>query len=217
MATEASMRAVDLANDTLKYNNGNFDRAMQQTTAQTASQYTATEASKKAADAAKSAAVTAKDTLYISERAWVFFSSTLMAQDLDDANSKIRIKVGFINSGKTPALGVKIFTRVGVYHVGGIPSEPDWTNSVGENTYRAMLPPTATPLAIDAHELDVPIASRKAYEDGLSRIILQSRIEYRDTFRKKHWIYVCGAHTRGKALSDFEMIDFQTDEEQQKQ
>jgi hypothetical protein len=64
IATEASRQAVQLARDTLDYNSSQFDRAMQQTIRQTSSGYIASRAAKSASDIAK-------DTLHVSERAYI--------------------------------------------------------------------------------------------------------------------------------------------------
>ena len=90
-ATEASTRAVDLAQETLQYNASQFDRGMQQTISQTVSQYEAAKEATVAANAAKNAADTAKDALHISESAYITTANPRV--------EGIHIKIAIVNSG----------------------------------------------------------------------------------------------------------------------
>jgi hypothetical protein len=96
LATEASTQAVDLANDTLEYNNSNFDRAMQRTIDQTI-------ASMNAANATKSAADTAASTLKEIQRTEMADISIRDVEVLVDGgkDGPLSFFVNFENSGTT--------------------------------------------------------------------------------------------------------------------
>ncbi len=51
------------------------------------------------------------DNFHQEQRAWVFNSSFLLLNEFDDAHPTFKIRIAYINNGKTPAYGVRFSAR----------------------------------------------------------------------------------------------------------
>jgi hypothetical protein len=171
-------------------------------------------ASKDAADAAKSAANTAKDTLHISERAWVFATAYFIPQEPDTANPTIKIRVQIENLGHTPAIKTLMFTSPGVFQLGGIPPVGNLTQV--STKLPGILNPGATPYTLYAESLTIPERILREYVAGLSFIFIKTRVEYWDVFKHHHWLYICASRMHADPPNKWDVIEIHTDDEDQK-
>lgn len=104
LATQESERAVQVAQDSLEYTSGQFDRAMHQTLNQIADQHRSTQASLKAANAAQSAAQTASSQLELTDRPWLSADVAMASPfTFDTSGGHIAFVLSLKNDGPTPA------------------------------------------------------------------------------------------------------------------
>jgi hypothetical protein len=104
LATQESEQAVQVAENSLEYNAGQFDRSMRQTLNQLADQQRATRASTKAANAARSAAETASAQLELTDRPWLSADIAIATPfTIDASGGHIAFQISLKNGGPTPA------------------------------------------------------------------------------------------------------------------
>jgi hypothetical protein len=121
-ATEANVRAVQLAEESFELSDGDFNRTMRQMIHQTASQASSAKATqdaaksmersaaagKETADASQAAVQATKDAIYLEERPWVGVVPTMSQCSGRPAQPCQELVPMVVNSGKTPALHLKV-------------------------------------------------------------------------------------------------------------
>ncbi len=164
IATQASTRAAQLAADAMEFNDSHFDRQMWQAISQTA-------ASIKAANAAGSAADTAKQTLRVSERAYL----SIEDPTFDFGSKAMRLPLS--NTGHIPSGALISTIHEATYDTSGpiiweFAAEKSWqhTNwdSISPGNHNSVLVPI--PLLdgglIDSGKQFVIVAGTLSYNDG---------------------------------------------------
>jgi hypothetical protein len=175
LATEQTKEAVQLARDSLESNSSEFDRGMRQTINQTVSQYVAAQASMKSANAAKDAASTAKDTLHVSERAYITTGSPTLNLDTKSAS------IPLINSGHIPSGTVEIVVHEATIPAvrGGVSSITPVIEQHWQQWNEVSIPPGPSLYAVN---MPIPQIVTEQFNQGQQQVFLAGTLTYFDGF-----------------------------------
>jgi hypothetical protein len=159
-------------------------------------------ANKQAANAATSAANTAKESLRLDQRAWVFARGFLLSAE-PQPNQPITVTLYLVNSGKTPALNV--ISKAHPSNWNQQPPERDWSVFEGRESH-GLLPPGVSSLSIKTAPLTLTNGLAD-YNSGINSIYVQAKITYLDSFAIPHWTTVCVLHHHGRPLNEFDFCE----------
>jgi hypothetical protein len=138
------------------------------------------------AKAAKSAADTAKDTLHISERAYIVDTGTTI-----DVGSK-SMSIPIVNNGHIPSGAVEIVAHEATINTAGPTTALDLRTAVEKHWARHNFTsiPLGWPLILG---IPVPAASKEHLESGTQMIVVAGVITYNDRFSdtpSQQWVFV---------------------------
>jgi uncharacterized membrane protein len=221
VATEASTKATQVAADALDLNSGQFDRMMRQAIHQTIAQIHAAQGSVNGATAAKSAATTAKETLHVSERAYVSFGSP----EIDV--SKKGMSIPFTNSGHIPSGRVDIALYQATFNVPSPTIAATSFNYIVQRSLHKSHFNFITPGEPLATFVPLPDLSGDKLNNGLQLVMIVGTATYNDGFMntpqqtlpfcmrtvyqllvKRYFVAPCDA---GVELPKFETLDWSKD------
>jgi hypothetical protein len=164
-----------------------------------------------AAGAAKDSADTAKQTMYIDQRAWLSirgFETNGVKDSRYEVNKPLMIRVVFQNTGKTPALHVRsLVYETAVLTKGTVPREkPKWIR------YPDKVSGTAMGNISTSTESGHPFAdllvtqslSQSDYDlivQNKAHIFVHGKVWYCDVFNYQHWFTFCGHMLSGGAYA----------------
>ncbi len=175
VATQASARSAEIAAESLTTDTLQIDREMTQTVNQTVAQFQSAQATIKAANAAKSAADTAKETLLVSERAYIYIGTP----DVDFVTRQLTVPL--VNGGHIPSGPVNIL----VYEVTLGPLFPGLNILQGrtaEKHWRSAHLKSITTSPSVNYAINIPKLDQAMFNDGQQGFAVAGEISYNDGF-----------------------------------
>jgi hypothetical protein len=141
-----------------------------------------------------------QEQMRLDQRPWAYVFSYSLSEE-PEAGKPITVKIGVLNSGKTPAVNLGVMTHPSCWD--RETPEPDWT-TVANDLSHAMVPPQATGFSVTTSPLTLANCL-DAYNSGQAAIYVRAKIVYDDTFGQPHWTTVCILHHHGRPLNEFDL------------
>jgi hypothetical protein len=154
-------------------------------------------------DNAQRALQTSIDNSRLDERPWILpLRFDLSAEP--EVDKPITVKVSVQNTGKTPGIHWTNRSRLAFWNVEPPINDP---GAPSLSTSEGIIPPGYNGIGFITEPLRLNSTQVSAYRNGLNKIYLHARMDYRDGFTasKPHWTTICVYHQFGMLLNEFEL------------